>query len=143
MRRVWAALGAAAALGAVPMLAAGPPAWGQVADLNCTDFDFQEDAQAVYDADSTDPNGLDGDNDGIACEELPSRGTGQTTTSSSSTSSSTSTTAATAAAATQTPAAGLPATGSDSIGKSFLGTGLLLLGLAAVGEAQRRRMRQP
>ena len=46
-------------------------------DLNCTeDFDFQEDAQAVLEADPSDPNGLDGnDNDGIACEELPSRGT--------------------------------------------------------------------
>jgi hypothetical protein len=44
-------------------------------DLNCADFEFQEDAQAVYDQDPSDPNGLDGDNDGIACEELPSRGT--------------------------------------------------------------------
>lgn len=47
-------------------------------DLNCMeDFDFQEDAQAVYNQDTSDPNGLDGDDgDGIACESLPSRGTG-------------------------------------------------------------------
>ena len=160
MRRVWAALGVAVALGAIPALAGGPPASGQAADLNCDDFEFQEEAQAVYDADPTDPNRLDADNDGIACEELPSRGTGQSTTSSSSStsSSSTSTTAAStttttavsttttkastrAAAATQPPAAGLPATGSDSIGHSLLGAGLLLLGLASVGEAKRRRMR--
>jgi LPXTG-motif cell wall-anchored protein len=39
--------------------------------LNCDDFEFQEDAQAVLDADLSDPNVLDGDNDGIACESLP------------------------------------------------------------------------
>ena len=43
------------------------------ADLDCADFAFQEDAQAVLDADPSDPNGLDGDNDGIACEDLPHR----------------------------------------------------------------------
>ena len=41
--------------------------------LNCSDFQFQEDAQAVLDADPSDPNNLDGDNDGIACEDLPHR----------------------------------------------------------------------
>ncbi|MFC7976824.1 excalibur calcium-binding protein [Streptomyces cinereoruber] len=48
-------------------------------DLNCQDFRFQEDAQAVFDLDRTDPHGLDedqGPDDGIACEELPRRGTG-------------------------------------------------------------------
>lgn len=44
-------------------------------DLNCDDFEFQEDAQQVYDQDTSDPNGLDGDDqDGLACESLPSRG---------------------------------------------------------------------
>ena len=41
--------------------------------LNCSDFRYQEDAQAVLDADPSDPNRLDGDNDGIACESLPHR----------------------------------------------------------------------
>lgn len=46
-------------------------------DLNCDDFDTQEEAQAVFDADPSDPNGLDGnDNDGNACESLPSGGGG-------------------------------------------------------------------
>ena len=47
---------------------------------DCRDFDFQEDAQAVYDADQGDPYGLDGfpgesstGVPGVACEELPSR----------------------------------------------------------------------
>jgi hypothetical protein len=40
--------------------------------LNCTDFTTQEQAQAVFNRDRSDPNNLDGDNDGIACENLPS-----------------------------------------------------------------------
>ena len=44
-------------------------------DLNCDDFATQEEAQAVLNADPSDPFGLDGnDNDGIACESLPSGG---------------------------------------------------------------------
>ena len=42
------------------------------ADLNCSDFVTQSDAQAVYDATPGDPNGLDADADGVACETLPS-----------------------------------------------------------------------
>lgn len=47
-------------------------------DLDCADFRFQEDAQAVFDLDRSDPNRLDEDqgrDDGIACEVLPHRGT--------------------------------------------------------------------
>ncbi|MFI1658372.1 excalibur calcium-binding protein [Streptomyces sp. NPDC020472] len=46
-------------------------------DLDCRDFRFQEDAQAVFDRDPSDPNRLDedqGPDDGIACEALPRRG---------------------------------------------------------------------
>jgi Excalibur calcium-binding domain len=42
-------------------------------DLNCEDFTYQEEAQAVFDQDPSDPNGLDADNDGIACESFPPR----------------------------------------------------------------------
>ena len=35
-------------------------------NLNCSDFTYQEDAQAALDADPSDPNGLDDDNDGSA-----------------------------------------------------------------------------
>ena len=53
-----------------------------VADLyDCQDFDFQEEAQAVYEDDTSDPYGLDGPmgdgftgEEGVACEELPGRG---------------------------------------------------------------------
>ncbi|MDQ4020283.1 MAG: excalibur calcium-binding domain-containing protein [Actinomycetota bacterium] len=44
--------------------------------LNCGDFATQEEAQAKYDSDPSDPNQLDADNDGIACEDLPSSGGG-------------------------------------------------------------------
>lgn len=41
-------------------------------DLDCADFATLEEAQAVLDADPSDPNGLDGEGDGIPCEDLPS-----------------------------------------------------------------------
>lgn len=40
-------------------------------DLNCSDFATQQEAQAALDANPSDPNNLDGDNDGKACESLP------------------------------------------------------------------------
>lgn len=46
-------------------------------DLDCSDFPFQEDAQAVLDANPADPNRLDGGangaGDGVACESRPHR----------------------------------------------------------------------
>ncbi|MGI5484542.1 excalibur calcium-binding protein [Streptomyces lavendofoliae] len=45
-------------------------------DLDCRDFVYQEDAQAVFDSDPRDPHRLDedrGPDDGIACEVLPRR----------------------------------------------------------------------
>lgn len=45
-----------------------PPADG---DYNCSDFDTHDQAQEVYERDTSDPHGLDGDDDGIACESLP------------------------------------------------------------------------
>ncbi len=39
----------------------------------CDAFEFQEDAQQALDSDPSDPAGLDPDNDGVACENLPSR----------------------------------------------------------------------
>ena len=43
-------------------------------DLNCSDFNSQKEAQDVLDQDRSDPNGLDRDKDGIACEDLPKGG---------------------------------------------------------------------
>lgn len=45
--------------------------------LNCSDFEYQEEAQAVYDQDTSDPNRLDeGGEEGVACEDLPQRPAG-------------------------------------------------------------------
>jgi hypothetical protein len=39
------------------------------ADRNCPDFATQAEAQAAYNADPSDPDGLDRDKDGQACED--------------------------------------------------------------------------
>ena len=57
---------------AMAMLIASPAAFAQTGDLDCSDFATQEDAQATLDADPSDPNGLDAEGDGMACESLPS-----------------------------------------------------------------------
>jgi hypothetical protein len=62
--------------------------------LNCSDFDTQEEAQAELNRDPSDPNNLDDDNDGIACEDLPS-GAGTTGTSTTGTTDTTGTTTGT------------------------------------------------
>lgn len=55
------------ALLAVPAVAQG--------DLDCEDFATREQAQDVLDADRTDPNNLDSNGNGLACENLPAPGT--------------------------------------------------------------------
>jgi micrococcal nuclease len=40
-------------------------------DLDCSDFGTQEQAQQTLEGDPSDPNGLDADSDGEACETLP------------------------------------------------------------------------
>jgi hypothetical protein len=42
-------------------------------DLDCVDFDFQEEAQEIYNQDPSDPFNLDPNGDGFACSSLPSR----------------------------------------------------------------------
>ena len=44
----------------------------QTDDLDCEDFETQEEAQEVLDEDPADPNNLDPNRDGIACALLPS-----------------------------------------------------------------------
>jgi hypothetical protein len=41
-------------------------------DFDCVDFEFQEEAQQVYNEDPTDPYNLDPSGDGLACSSLPS-----------------------------------------------------------------------
>jgi hypothetical protein len=49
----------------------GEPSFrGGDGELDCADFARQQDAQAVLERNPSDPNGLDADNDGIACEVI-------------------------------------------------------------------------
>lgn len=57
---------------AASMLLAGPSGAAAAGDLDCADFSTQEEAQENLLP--GDPYGLDGDSDGIACEDLPSGG---------------------------------------------------------------------
>jgi len=93
------------------LLAPVPAAFAQLAtplanNLNCPDFKYQEDAQAVLDADPTDPNKLDQDHDGIACESLPHRGGPASTPASTSKPAPATTTTSAAAAPAKKPSTG-------------------------------------
>jgi Excalibur calcium-binding domain len=70
---------AAAGVLAIGMLVlfAGP---ASAIDLNCEDFATQAEAQAVLVANPSDPNNLDADDDGQACEEFTYDGSGQVAT---------------------------------------------------------------
>lgn len=71
MRQCRSGLAAAAmAAGSVTYLAS--PAYAQTADRDCSDFTSQAAAQSFFESRGPgDPDRLDSDNDGIACENLP------------------------------------------------------------------------
>lgn len=50
------------------------PAAVAAGDLDCSDFTTQSQAQTVYDSNPSDPNDLDRDGDGIACESAGGNG---------------------------------------------------------------------
>ena len=68
----------AAALSGTLVLVMAGAALAAEEDLDCSDFDYQEEAQAVLHADPSDPHrlvgGTDSPADEVACEPLPSRG---------------------------------------------------------------------
>ncbi|MDN3271841.1 excalibur calcium-binding protein [Streptomyces sp. MA15] len=73
MRRRTGAIGTLIALAAIVPMAD----LAHAQDLDCGDFTYQEDAQAFFETDRSDPHRLDedpGPDDGIACEALPRRG---------------------------------------------------------------------
>ena len=67
MRRLFTLVCAVGALVAAP----SPAAATHGADVNCSDFASQAAAQRHLEAHPGDPDGLDGDDDGEACESLP------------------------------------------------------------------------
>src|SRR4051794_9387921 len=120
---------------------------------DCPDFRYQEDAQAIYDQDPSDPYGLDRDKDGIACEDLPHRpaGTPPGDTSVGETSSTEPTTGASAQSSREqqrrnivkgtVPNRRLPPTGGLPV--YVMVTGFILMGttLVGLGFGIRRRQR--
>ncbi|KQV17181.1 hypothetical protein [Kitasatospora sp. Root107] len=76
--RIANAVGAALliTLAGVPLAGA---AQAQTGDLDCPQFRTQPEAQAVFDADPSDPNRLDANKNRIACENLPASLPGGTT----------------------------------------------------------------
>ncbi|MEV3907019.1 hypothetical protein [Streptomyces canus] len=127
---------------AVAVLAAAGPLTGVAhaqGDLDCADFRFQEDAQAVFDLDPTDPNRLDEDrgrDDGIACEVLPRRDTEAVSV-------------ATPLPTTALPTLGVQGGSGGSVGPAgferAIGVALALggVGLAGAYVVRRRRAAQP
>ncbi|MEJ5915348.1 excalibur calcium-binding domain-containing protein [Pseudokineococcus sp. 1T1Z-3] len=60
---------------AAGLVGLGAPALATSGDpFDCDDFATQEEAQAELDRDPGDPSGLDADDDGVACEDLPRGG---------------------------------------------------------------------
>ncbi|MBK3644565.1 excalibur calcium-binding domain-containing protein [Streptomyces sp. MBT33] len=105
-------------------------------DRDCSDFVFQEEAQAVFDSDPSDPDRLDADNDGIACEDLPHRPTATAPATPTAT-----------AAATAVPQRGVNAGLGGSTGPADFevvgGVGLTVLGVGlATGHLVVRRRRR-
>ena len=68
MRHLRAGIGAAAVVAASVLLTASP---AQASGHNCSDYATQPEAQAAFDKKPGDPDGLDRDDDGKACEGLP------------------------------------------------------------------------
>ena len=99
----------AAALAVATLLAAVTallvlPGIAHAKDHDCRDFATQEDAQAYFDAQSGDPDNLDSNGDGVACESLPRRSSGGPTTATTTTTTTTKTTpTATTTSATAAP----------------------------------------
>lgn len=133
-------------LGAATAIAVAAPAEAQE-DLDCSDFATQGEAQAVYDADPTDPHGLDADDDGIACESLPSGSGGDGEDGNDGDSGGTEEDSSDSAQPTQSPAPAestetLPETGVTTTQVIAAGAGaLLLLGAGVFLIARRRRVR--
>ena len=54
---------------AVELAQSGGTGGGDGTDLDCTDFNSQQEAQAALDADPSDPNNIDQDGNGLPCED--------------------------------------------------------------------------
>ena len=101
---------------------------------DCSDFAYQEDAQATFDQDRSDPHNLDGDNDGVACQNLPRRSAAAAQV--QPTTSTTVATTSTTVVPTPTTAQPLADTGIEE-DAYLVGAGLVLGGLMLVAVSHR------
>ncbi|MFI6585950.1 excalibur calcium-binding protein [Embleya sp. NPDC050493] len=69
----------AAVLASLAVLPLASSAQAAPGDRDCADFATRELAQAAFDLDPSDPERLDADNDGLACEDRPSAPAGAST----------------------------------------------------------------
>jgi Excalibur calcium-binding domain len=129
---------AAAGVLVAATLSLGASGTAGAADLDCSDFATQAEAQAALIAAPTDPNGLDTDDDGSACETLPVTAGGQPVTEDN-------TVLGTAQVATQPAGPVAAGDGSAAAGDSsalpFALGGLAFAGSAAAAVAARRSSR--
>lgn len=110
----------------VTVWALGAPAWADhstATGVNCSNFAFQEDAQAYFEAHPGDPEGLDGPAgagftglQNVACEDLPRRAVTTTTTVVTTTTTSTPSTTTTTVAAPVKPTAILSGSSGQVVG---------------------------
>jgi hypothetical protein len=104
---------------------------------NCADFDWQDEAQAEFDKDTTDPNQLDDDNDSEACETLPRRAVAAPAAAAAATSGTT-----TASQVSTVPSGAIAAGDGSSSGEAgvlpYAVGGVALIGAAGAAAAARR-----
>ncbi len=108
-------------------------------DLDCANFPTQRDAQLVLEADLTDPNDLDRDDDGIACEDRFGGGSRITPLNPTPTTPNVPSASSPTAAAAPAQQA-LPATGAADAAVGFaLAAGALMLGAGVTARTVVRR----
>ena len=111
---------------------ASSTALAQTADRDCRDFASQSEAQAVLRADPTDPNGLDEDDDGVACDEFDYGPAVGTLRGSAATSGSASSSGSSGSVRTADASGAIAKTGTSSAELVLLGIGAILLGALIV-----------
>jgi Excalibur calcium-binding domain len=122
-------------------LSFGVTGTASAADLDCSDFATQAEAQAVFDATPGDPNRLDADNDGIACETLPGGASGQAVTEDNTAFSTTTTSGQVSVQPVGAVAAGDGSSAADGSVLPYVLGGLAFAGAGGAALAARRSSR--
>ena len=119
-------------------LSLGVTGTASAADLNCSDFATQAEAQAAFNATPGDPNGLDRDGDQIACETLPGGAGGQVVTEDNTAFSTTATSGQVSTRPVGAVAAGDGSSSADAGALPYVLGGLAFAGAGGAALAARR-----